>query len=242
MSKIALIDGDMVCYRCAASAEGEPLDISLERADALIERILYETGSSCSEIWLTGSGNFRYDIYPEYKANRSGKPKPRWLSDTMSHLITGWGARVSDGNEADDELGISQATSEGNTVICTNDKDLLQVPGEHFNPVTGVRHTISPLDGLHNFYFQIIMGDTSDNIKGYDGIARAKVPKFLEDRVSYLMALENEYDMYDFTSDLYADHKREEHYLTTAQCLYIQRKPGDMWHVPNDKPHDLNQD
>lgn len=230
--KTALVDADMVAFRCAASAEEEPLDISLERADALVERILYETGSGVAELWLTGSGNFRYDIYPEYKANRRDKPRPRWLSDTMTHLVTGWGAKVSDGNEADDELAISQSMGDGNTVICSNDKDFLQVPGEHFNPVTGIRNIISPIDGLRNLYFQSIMGDTSDNIKGFDGIARAKVPKFLEGKVGYLNTLDTELDMYDYTYELYADCDRAEFYYVTMQCLYIQRKPGDKWLDP----------
>jgi 5'-3' exonuclease len=236
--KTAIIDGDMICYRCAASCEEEPLDLALERADSFIERIMYETGSSSQECYLTGSNNFRYDINPAYKADRKDKPKPRWLQDVREHLVTGWGARVSDGNEADDEMGISQCASES-SVICTNDKDLLMIPGEHFNPVTGVHQIVSPHMGMQNFYFQMIMGDTSDNIFGFDGKKRSKVPKFLEPTISMLMEMQTEQDMYNYVYDLYEQHTPDyvdydaRTYLKiNGQCLWIWRKSNDVWEEP----------
>lgn len=235
--KTCLLDADMVAYRCAASANEEPLDIALERADSLIDRIMSDTGSHTLEAWLTGSNNFREVINPQYKANRKDKPRPIWLQDTREHIVTGWGARVSDGNEADDELGISQCAGDGNTVIVSNDKDMLMIPGEHYNPITMVRSTISPRQGMLNFYFQMIMGDSSDNIFGFDGKARQKVPKFLEPTISMLMECKDEYEMDEYVFDLYGD--RQDQYEMNAQCLWIQRKTGDKWQRP--KHPDSNQ-
>ena len=249
MSKVAIIDGDMVCYRCAASCENEPLDLALERADSLIERIMYETGAGIQESWLTGSNNFRYDINPQYKADRKDKPRPRWLQDVREHLVVGWGARVSDGNEADDEMGISQCQGDGNTVIVTNDKDLLCIPGEHYNPVTNEHRVVSPHQGMQHFYFQMIMGDTSDNIFGFDGKKRSKVPKFLEPTISMLMDQATPEDMDEYVRDLYESNCPDYadpwsfYYNINAQCLWIQRKVNDQWydHV-NVKTQLLNQD
>ena len=242
MSKVALIDMDMVAFRCAASAEQEPLEIALERADSLIERIMYEVGASSQEGWLTGSNNFRYDINPAYKADRKDRPRPKWLQDTREHLVVGWGSRVSDGIEADDELGISQCAAD-DSVICTNDKDLLMVPGEHFNPVTGVHLLISPHQGMQNFYFQMIMGDTSDNIFGFDGKKRSKIPKFLEPTISMLMEMSTAEDMDEYVRDLYWENQHHGLYDINAACLWIWRKHGDSWqdHV-NVKTPFLNQD
>jgi len=230
VSKVAIIDGDMVCYRCAASCEEEPLEIALERVDSLIERIMYETGAGVQECYLTGSNNFRYDINPAYKADRKDKPRPRWLQDVRTHLVVGWGARVSDGNEADDEMGISQCAGDGNTVICTNDKDLLMIPGHHFDPVKGVHRIISPHEGMQNFYYQMIMGDTSDNIFGFDGKKRSKVPKFLEPTISILMEQETPKDMDDYVTGLYIEHDQQQYYHINAACLWIHRKVHDNWH------------
>lgn len=242
----ALIDGDIVAYRCAASANEDPLDIALERTDALIERILYEMNSDIYELWLSGDKNFRKDLNPQYKANRKDLVKPQWLEQVKQHMVVGWNARITDGNEADDELGISQATGDGNTIICTIDKDLLQVPGEHFNFVTGIRRTISPLEGLHNLYYQAIMGDSSDNILGYDYKARSKLPKFLEPKIQYLMSLDNELDMYEFVADMYSDSASwtddwRSRLHMNMDCLYIWRKPNDKWRVPNENEIPLSK-
>ena len=40
---IALLDGDLVAYRCAASAESDPVDIAIIRADRLMRDILEAT-------------------------------------------------------------------------------------------------------------------------------------------------------------------------------------------------------
>lgn len=248
MSKVALIDADMVAYRCAASAEEDPLEIALERADSLVDRIIMDIGASVAELYLTGSNNFRYDINPQYKAQRTDKPRPKWLQDVREHLVIGWGARVTDGNEADDELGICQCTGNGDTVIVTNDKDLLMIPGEHYNPISLVKRTISPHEGLQNFYFQMIMGDSSDNILGFDYKARSKVPKFLEPIISKLMELQTEQEMHEFVCDLYSEHAYSwaddwyKRYEMNAHCLWIQRKVGDKWQSPNENNQDLNQD
>jgi len=232
---IALLDGDIICYRCAASAENEPLYIAQERADALIERIMFETGSGSCKVFLTGSGNFRHDINPEYKANRKDKPKPRWLQELREHLVMGWNATISEGNEADDELGIAQCNATENTVICSIDKDLLMIPGNHYNFVKNEHRVVSVLDGKKMLYYQLIMGDSADNIFGFDGKARSKVPKFLEPRIDYLMSLDNEYDMFEYTLNLYGadvdDHALVT-YMMNAHCLYIWQKQNDKWQPP----------
>ena len=236
--KTCLLDADMVAYRCAASANEEPLEVALERADSLIDRIMSDTGSHTLEAWLTGANNFREVINPQYKANRKDKPRPQWLQDTREHIVTGWGARVSDGNEADDELGISQCAGDGNTVIVSNDKDMLMIPGEHYNPITLVRNTISPRQGMLNFYFQMIMGDSSDNIFGFDGKARQKVPKFLEPTISMLMECKDDREMYEYVAGLYSDQVSwadawRIRFEMNAQCLWIWRKQGDKWTEPS---------
>ena len=240
---IALLDGDIIVYRCAASAENDPLEASLERVDYLIDRIMSESSSNSHKAFLTGSSNFRKELNSEYKANRKDLVPPRWLQETREHLVLGWGATVSDGNEADDELGIAQCTADDETIICSIDKDLLQIPGKHFNFVKNEFSTITPHQGLQNFYYQMIMGDSSDNIFGFDGKARRSVPKFLEPTISRLLSCETEYDMYEYICDLYSEQgswaddwasKLE----MNAHCLYIQKKIGDKWQSPN--PPDSN--
>jgi 5'-3' exonuclease len=76
------------------------------------------------------------------------------------------------------------------TCIVSIDKDLDQIPGEHYHP--GIRrqqvfirepkfYTITPEQGLYFFYYQLLIGDGSDNIKGAPGIGPKKADKILFD-------------------------------------------------------------
>ncbi len=102
-----LVDGDIVCYRCAAACENEDESIAKWQVDQMMERIIRETNATHHKAFLTG-GNFRYAIYPEYKANRRDTVKPKWLEPLREHLITQWNATLTIDIEADDALGIEQ--------------------------------------------------------------------------------------------------------------------------------------
>lgn len=239
MIETALIDGDIVAYRCAATAEGQPEDIALYRVEDLMNRIMQETNARTHEVYLTGSNNFRYQIYPEYKAHRKDKPRPQHLERAKQYLVEHWGARITDGMEADDALGIASKDLE--SIIASIDKDLLQIPGHHYNFVRQEFIFISPFDGLRNFYSQIITGDGSDNIPGYDGKIRSQVPKFIQKILEPLQEMTSEYDMYKYVCKVYEDHMSnpfawnhlEKIIHRNAKCLYIWRKENDCWIEPS---------
>lgn len=233
----ALIDGDIVAYRCAASCQKqgvlvEPVEVSLNRADELILRILHETNSEFYYPFLTGSNNFRMKYNPEYKANRKDKPKPEWLEQTREHLVLQWNAQVSDGCEADDLIAIEQTKNPDETIICSIDKDLLQIPGRHFNFVKSDFKTVTPIESTFNFYWQFIMGDTSDNIFGFDGLARQTMPKKLEGIYHEMQGLaQDEFSLFSFVRDLYNDDER---LLMNGICLWLQREPDQIWRFPEE--------
>src|SRR5512139_1957182 len=105
---IALIDADIVGYRCSAASENDPEDICLMRVDKLMRDILSETSSTGYLAFLSGSNNFRKEIYPEYKANRKDVVRPKHLPLVREFLQYEWSAAVTDGYEADDALGMYQ--------------------------------------------------------------------------------------------------------------------------------------
>ena len=242
---LTLIDGDIVAYRCAASAENENKDIAVWRVGDLMQRIMHETESSAFQGFLTGSNNFRYDIYPEYKAHRKKKPKPQFLEACRESLVINWKCQVTDGIEADDALGIEHQANPG-SVLASIDKDLLQLPGRHYNFVKQTWTDIDELQGLRNFYTQLIEGDASDNIPAWDGKLRTSRPKFVAKLIDPLYDLFREDQMYEYVADLYQDHWQEVNMpgesITwefdnsllhrNAQLLYIQKKENDKWGVP----------
>jgi 5'-3' exonuclease len=217
---IALIDGDMVSFRCAASAEGESeAFIARARVDSFIDEILAAIGCSEYEVWLSGDNNFRYNVYPEYKANRVGGYRPKWESETLDHLKTVHNAQTIQGAEADDALGYRAYEIGPNAVVVTNDKDLKMIEGTHYDPVKKLLWTISPEEANRWFYYQCLIGDPTDNIKGVPGIGPKNAERILsscQTEEEMLQAVMNEYSC-------------EEEFLMNAQCLWIFRKEGDVY-------------
>ena len=161
---IALIDGDIVVFRCAASCEPnkskpwrDPVDIAISRADELLYRICNTLAVEEYRVFIGGSENFRKALDPNYKANRV-QPKPEHFHAVRELLLEEWEAKVSAGREVDDDIGIA-ANSE--TIICTIDKDLRQVPGRHYNFVKDVVFEVDEQDAVRSFYSQMLTGDLS---------------------------------------------------------------------------------
>jgi len=221
---IALIDMDIVCYRCAASAENDDLGIALWRQNELLDQILERTEAESYKAFLSGTKNFRKSIYPEYKANRK-QPKPKHLDDCRDYAMIEQGAELAPiGLEADDALGIHQGKD---TVICSLDKDLLQIEGHHYSwEISGKGwnkpHTyteISELEGLRNFYEQCLKGDRTDNIKGIEKIGDKKAKVILE-------PYKTEQEMFNKVREMYGN---DEEFLMNANCLWILRNEDETF-------------
>lgn len=218
-----LVDGDIVAYRCAASClrQGvcvDPVEIAQVRVNELMYRIVQETEATAYKVFIGGEDNFRYSIYPAYKANRKDTTKPPWLEPCREQLIVEWQAVVVNGMETDDMLGIEQRED---TVIASIDKDLLMIPGRHYNFVKNEFYNVSEIDGLRHFWFQMIMGDRSDNIPGYDGIMRIKPPKFLQPLIDELYACETDDDMQRLVFENYTN---KEQFQINKKLLWILRE------------------
>jgi DNA polymerase-1 len=230
---LAIIDGDIVAYRCSASTENDTEDVAILRVDVMMNDILNDTGSDFYKTFLTGKNNFRYELYSEYKANRRDKPKPRWLQACRDFLVAEWAAEISDGCEADDLIGITASAQENmmSHVVCSIDKDLKQIPGHHYNFVTKAKEFVSPIEGYKYFYKQLILGDASDNIPGFDGKARQKWPKFMQHHHDAIDMCSCPEDMYDYVRNIYSNEANN--IIINGRLLHIQRYAGEMWIPPN---------
>ena len=235
----ALIDGDIVVYSNAASAELDPVEVAYMRIDQMMHSILDTTNSDTFRVFLSGSNNFRHEIYPEYKANRKDMVDPRWRKACKEYLVREWGAEVTDGYEADDALGINQ-DKQGhwelgehsplhNTIICTIDKDLDMIPGMHYSwPIVrggtvvreGKIYEVSEIEGLRSFYRSLLVGDRTDNIFGVDGIGKVKAAKAIDH-------LETEEEMFEKVAELYQGDM--DRLRINGDCLWIQRQEHQRW-------------
>jgi 5'-3' exonuclease len=221
---IALIDGDVLVYRVGFASDNQTEVQNCINCDLVVKDILSAVGATDYKMFLSDSleNNFRYAIDNNYKANRKDARRPRWYDSLKLFLKQEYKAEVAYGQEADDALGIGQSNLGVSSIICSIDKDLLQVPGEHYNLAKGIRTTVTPTDGIRSFYKQLLTGDTVDNIKGVDGIGPVKSGRHLD-------SLTDERDMFETVRGLYLDDPR---LLRNGQLLWVRRKENELWRFP----------
>lgn len=212
----ALIDADIVAYRVACTlSDDDAEDYAYARAEDLIDQILVNTEATEYHLYLTGKDNYRYSLYPEYKAHRP-KEKPFWLEKVRQYLIANFNAEVVNGQEADDALGIAQTED---TIICSIDKDLLMIPGRHYNFVKDEFIEVDHYGAMVHFYMQCLTGDRADNIKGIPGIGIKKAERILAEC----------YTEQQFFTAVREAYSNDEEFLMNGRVLWIRRKPNEDW-------------
>jgi 5'-3' exonuclease len=183
MNKIAVIDGDSICYLCSKDTITE----SLSNVDSLIHSIGQETGSSHYYLFLSEGRYFRHQVNLEYKGKRPSSSPLKYLKTLKKYLVEEYGGVSYKGVEADDMVAhvmyyntLSYGSKE-QYVNCSPDKDVLKtVPGENFNYRNHTRGTTSSEDAIRFMFKQTLMGDSTDNITGIPGIGEKKADNILE--------------------------------------------------------------
>ena len=224
---VALLDADILCYRVGFATEDEHENTAIETMAVFLEDLLMfdllDTDSH--ELFLTGKTNFRHDIAVTvpYKGNRKDVKKPKHLPLLREYLQVSWGASMSDGQEADDDIAIRATELGDEALIVSIDKDFLQVPTWHYNFVKKVKKYVTPEDGLRFFYKQILMGDRADNIKGIHRVGEVRAEKMLAD-------LKTEQEYYACC----VEGLGKERVLENARLLWLRREAQQMWEPPNE--------
>jgi len=228
----ALIDGDVFAYRAAYATEGESEKEARVKIDEILQvSIEYVCGwpweQDDYQIYLTCSGHqFRHDIAKshEYKGNRTKRDKPTNLKFIRDYMVSDWQTVVSVEQEADDCLAIHATELDHDCAIISVDKDMLQVPCWHYNPVKGTMKRVSPDEGIKFFYTQILTGDSADNIHGIPQVGPKKAEKILK-------GLETEDDLWKAVLEAYdGDIDRV---VENARLLWLRRYEGEIWQPPD---------
>jgi 5'-3' exonuclease len=164
-----------------------------------------------------------------YKGNRT-RPDPEHMEECRLHLINRWDATEAIGCESDDLVGCNQTE---NTIICGIDKDLLTIPGKHYQwpifrggkEIRPARfHEITYIEGMRTFFEQMLIGDSSDNIVGVTGLGKVKAAKELEN-------CPTEVQMYERVRYLYVDQDR---FYKNLDLLWIWRNLGETYSIRNE--------
>lgn len=194
---IALIDGDIflysVCFPKKQTQEqiiqmGNQLERTLQDVINELNNYLISTLIATNCIYYKGflSGkSFRKEIAKtaEYKAGRSTE-KPQYFSEIRTYLKEVWGFQEDSITyyEADDLICSynKEYTNKGYIpIIISIDKDLDQIAGKHYNPRKKEFYDINNGYAEYFLWYQTIIGDTADNIKGIEGVGPIGAKKIL---------------------------------------------------------------
>jgi len=173
------IDGDILVYQSIWGSKSTK-DIK-KKIDQTIAGIMADLEGSTGKIAIKGNNNFRKKLYAPYKNNRKKElteQEKEFFEYTYKYLEESWGAIPSEGMEADDLLAIWNTEKPG--VIVSIDKDLLQVPGLHFNTRKKEYINITEDEASLLLHTQVLMGDSVDNIPGLKGIGKVKAGKLMK--------------------------------------------------------------
>ena len=205
--------------------------------------------------------NFRMEVAKEksYKAGRKPE-KPFHFSNLVHHLLSSYSVVVNEhGLEADDAMCIEQyarwKSGAKDTIICSRDKDLRQCPGWHYSWEVGKQSSIGPIEvdelgylekkdsgkifgvGSKFFYYQLVVGDSVDNIGGLKGRGPVFGYNLLKDAASERECYELVAELYvKFWGDVWKEKMEEQ-----CDLLWMIREineSGDKvrWRVPVETP------
>ncbi len=270
-TRTALIDGDMLIYACCYSAARKEGFEAIKKVwDGKVNTILSKSRAIDKVIFLTnGPCNFRYKIYPDYKGCRQ-KSKPEFYNRLRKWSIEKRGAVMVHNAEADDALCYSHENNSGNpdialnhTIICTDDKDLDMVPGWHYRLRTQECYYVDnefgelvvvPTErdkkikayGPVAFYYQMLLGDSTDGILGLGKVADETRDKYgLRNakgcgQVCAYTILSNAESVED-ASYIVASAYRAKYgakwyneYLLQARLLWMQTYEGEIYTPPEE--------
>jgi hypothetical protein len=251
----ALIDGDILRYELGYAAqtawtaitEGRETIPPWELVESMTEErladIIDKSGATDYQLYLTEGDTFRYELAKTqpYKASRKAEAKP-WHWTNLSAYFKGvLGAEVVTYIEADDRLAIEHV-KDPDTVICSRDKDLRQVPGWFYSWEIGRQPSFGPVEidkvgsielspdrkkingtGLSFFYSQVLTGDVADTIPGLPGCGPVKAFEALNECITINDMAWTVNQMY-YNHYKNTDHDSEDILLEQGRLCWMTRR------------------
>jgi DNA polymerase I len=193
-----LIDADLLAYKAATATEfnmgveveghdDEDLVVrvgsineALEAATNDIRRIKQNLGGKRIILCFTSSTNFRKQLYPDYKANRTGQ-KPIVYAALKKRLGEMFEVFERPGLEADDVMGIlgtHPTIVKGERIIVSEDKDMMQIDCPIYRR-GDIDYPTERVNPAYIHMYQTLTGDQTDNYPGCPGIGPKTAEKIL---------------------------------------------------------------
>lgn len=234
------IDSDILSYSCSFAAQEGSLSDLKSAVDDMVNYICENTVvfpdfSDDGNVsgYLTGQGNFRNEVAKThvYKGTRKEVEKPKWLQYARAYMVDQYNFKVIDGMEADDQLAIDMTNYHDPDayVIASIDKDLLTVPGWHYNFRKNTFQYQTEHDALRFFYEQCLTGDRVDSVVGLHRVGPKTAQKVLDSALT-------EHEMFARVLKMYeekcTDGDPYDRLIENATLLHMRRYENEMWEPP----------
>lgn len=221
-----------------------PEHVVFKIMDNLISEVLTELDCSEYTVYVgapSGTKTFRHRLAKTapYKGNRKKEDRPIHLEAAREYLIKQYNAVIAVDEEADDLLGIAQCRPNSNSIMAGVDKDLMMIPGWHYNLTTKEQvYATDPGEltlkstksgkklvghGIIWLFAQALMGDVCDNIvKPEKGMGDVKVHTLLTNpKICTIL------DAYLVVKEVYDRNGRD--IEENLDLLFITREVGKNW-------------
>ena len=197
---ILLVDADSLifasCYKKREHKDDERFYTDIEDSKAKFDEQFMSIVNKLEDMYnvervitFSGSkGNFRKLITPVYKANRKKQELPPLLDEMHQFVKDEYNSVWGFGIETDDIVArywkeLSNKVGRNNVMIVSIDKDYKQFPALIYNYHYKHKEVldISEEEASYNFYEQMIIGDTADNVNYFKGKGKKYAEKYLAD-------------------------------------------------------------
>jgi len=208
------------------------VDVAFNKFEVSFERLLdfLEEQVNVNEVvFCNGSkNNFRKDISATYKLNRTQK-RPEILPLLHDMVKLEYNSIYGDGVETDDvvaTLWAEEVEKNGidSVIIMSLDKDYKQFPCWFYDYNYKKRELvkISEEEANKNFYSQMIVGDSADNIKVCKGYGKVYAEKLFKDANNKYSLMNRTYRLYKqvYGDDAKAMFKQAKSLLTLKTDCY----------------------
>jgi len=233
--------------------DAQPLKNATFQIDRFIRKITNRFKPHSTKLYLSPRKCFRDELTDTYKANRGCKkphlyetppPKhPFHYEAIRKYILNKPNAILIEGLEADDTVSINHfhlwaKNKKGKhcrkSVIVAEDKDFNNVPGWKYNPYKDLTFYTSYPDAVRHFYYQLLRGDSADNIKGIPRIQTKKIWEILGDtwaEGALYERVRNHYLEWGESKGVPAEDMMKKFELN-CQLLWILWEPNCFWSPP----------
>ena len=226
---ILLIDADSLvfasCCRSKKTIDDVPFYTNLEDCIVKFDEQFMGIVNDLQEIYNVEKvitfngckGNFRKLLTKNYKANRKKQTLPPLLHQMHQYVKDNYASKFGFGIETDDMVArywktLSDQFGRDEVMIVSIDKDYKQFPCLIYNYHHKHKKIIdiTPQQALYNFYEQMIVGDTADNVNYFKGKGKVFAKNYFNNCTT----------KYQYTKKLYELFKKQ--YKSKAKLKYIQ--------------------